>query len=571
MYKKITLFTLFFSVLGLICQILIKVYYKSFDDYNYTLFYLIDNLRLNLSSGSRILRIDGVYWTLFFNFLLLVGGVLYFKSKEKETRLLRFLFSALFVQYSIYFLLGLCRTPFFISVMKFKDIVLYCFSLLFSVFILYFLYKSILYLNKLKALDFETFVYTESTEISYFKTSNWQRLLHLIIDSLLFAFIVLQLLDHVLLYPKLREVFNNIQLQIGERTFLMLLVGIFRTIFYFAFEALFSGSPAKFLTESRVVVYDEGARPGAATIFKRSLCRSIPFDSVSFLFKSDWHDTFSNTEVCEEKRTGIKGGWYLLLIPIFVILCFSFEAWQDLRERNQYFEARQKEFDENKSDILAAIKTLDTTSVLLLTGDDYSSKVLYLKVEKIVNNEIEFSVLHFADEGSGHNQSFAEKAYTQSKDTLKRIKVRRADLKKLLLAKLKTSSYETETFEGIKSIPQLKNQYIKNTFQFNSPQLNVASFGRQEKSFSLNLLNSGVPAEIIAIESNDEDVDWKKLNRLPLALPRDESNTLQAEGRDFEDCTVRITIKDSLNRKSTYEITKQAEASDAKIRLIRKP
>jgi hypothetical protein len=568
MYKKITLFALIVSCSGLVFQFLIGSFYRPGNDFNYFLFYILDTFSMSISSGERIFRLDGNYWNLFFSFLMVVGAISYYKSKEKETRLIRFMFSVLFVQHCVYFLVNLCRIAMIFSDLRLRDIVMYILSLSIKIFLLWFLYKSVIYLNKLRTLDFETFVYTESTEISFFKTNNWQRLLHLIIDSLIFGIIVVQLLEFLVRVPQFSGFFERVETQFGSRTAVMVFICIVRTVFYFTFETLFDASPAKFLTESRVSD-DEGLKTAAGTVFKRSLFRNIPFDAISFLLKAEWHDSLSYTQVYKEKRTGIKGGWYFLLIPIFIFACYSVDLWENVKQRNQYLEREQKLFDEQKSDILSAIKTLDTTLVLQLNSEEYSSKILYLKVEKSVNNEVEFSVLHLADRGNSFNQSDVEKAYNTSKDTLERIKIRKADLPKLVLSKLKTSNDETETFEGITAIPQLKNQYIETCFQINAPRFSIGTVGTQPESLYFEIKNRGLSASIISIESNDENVNWQKLNVLPLALPRDQANALQVAGKDIKNFNVKITVSDSLNRKSIYEISNIGEVSDARIRLIK--
>lgn len=69
--------------------------------------------------------------------------------------------------------------------------------------------------------------------------------------------------------------------------------------YYNLFEAWLGKTPAKFLTRTRVVDL-WGNKPGWLDIMGRSLCRLLPFDAVSFLFGSDWHDRFSKTIVISD-------------------------------------------------------------------------------------------------------------------------------------------------------------------------------------------------------------------------------------------------------------------------------
>ena len=79
--------------------------------------------------------------------------------------------------------------------------------------------------------------------------------------------------------------------------------GLFFIVFagyYFTFESIVGKTPAKFITKTRVVDYDNN-QPGKMTILGRTLCRFIPFDGLSFLGLSGFHDKFSNTKVIIDK------------------------------------------------------------------------------------------------------------------------------------------------------------------------------------------------------------------------------------------------------------------------------
>ncbi|MFB3389336.1 RDD family protein [Flavobacterium sp. LAR06] len=72
-------------------------------------------------------------------------------------------------------------------------------------------------------------------------------------------------------------------------------------IYYTVMEGLFGRSVGKFITGS-VVVDENGEKPSFGTIFKRSLCRYIPFDAFTFLGGSrGWHDSISDTYVVSKK------------------------------------------------------------------------------------------------------------------------------------------------------------------------------------------------------------------------------------------------------------------------------
>lgn len=72
-------------------------------------------------------------------------------------------------------------------------------------------------------------------------------------------------------------------------------------MYYFIMEAAFKVTFGKIITQS-VVVNEQGAKAGSWDILKRTLCRFIPFDALSFLFSErGWHDQLSGTYVIHDK------------------------------------------------------------------------------------------------------------------------------------------------------------------------------------------------------------------------------------------------------------------------------
>jgi uncharacterized RDD family membrane protein YckC len=63
-------------------------------------------------------------------------------------------------------------------------------------------------------------------------------------------------------------------------------------------ESIFSKSVGKFITKTMVVLED-GSKPESGTILRRTLCRIIPFDGLSFLGTPSrgWHDSITDTYV----------------------------------------------------------------------------------------------------------------------------------------------------------------------------------------------------------------------------------------------------------------------------------
>ncbi len=69
-------------------------------------------------------------------------------------------------------------------------------------------------------------------------------------------------------------------------------------VYYTTFETLTGRSLAKYITKTKVVLYD-GSKPTINEILIRSLSRIIPFEALSFLGENGkgWHDSISKTYV----------------------------------------------------------------------------------------------------------------------------------------------------------------------------------------------------------------------------------------------------------------------------------
>ncbi len=66
--------------------------------------------------------------------------------------------------------------------------------------------------------------------------------------------------------------------------------------YHFLFEYFFSRTPGKFFTGTKVTDFN-GKKPTARALLIRNVSRLIPFDNISFLGETGWHDVISDTEV----------------------------------------------------------------------------------------------------------------------------------------------------------------------------------------------------------------------------------------------------------------------------------
>ena len=82
------------------------------------------------------------------------------------------------------------------------------------------------------------------------------------------------------------------------------LFGLLFTIPYYIFmEGITGRTIGKYLTGT-IVVDHQGNKPNLETIIKRSFCRAIPFNALSFLGEKSrgWHDSISETYVVITKE-----------------------------------------------------------------------------------------------------------------------------------------------------------------------------------------------------------------------------------------------------------------------------
>jgi len=76
---------------------------------------------------------------------------------------------------------------------------------------------------------------------------------------------------------------------------------VIRTIYYIIFEYYFFRTIGKTITKTKVRTID-GDIPTFQNIAGRSFCRLIPFNAISFLFGTGWHDSISKTCVIKESQ-----------------------------------------------------------------------------------------------------------------------------------------------------------------------------------------------------------------------------------------------------------------------------
>ncbi|MEO8237444.1 MAG: RDD family protein [Flavobacterium sp.] len=132
--------------------------------------------------------------------------------------------------------------------------------------------------------------------------SSGQRFLNYLLDNIFVLSIIFVLgvfLGIISSFFELNGLLNWLD-NIGdlEGRFIFVIITI---VYYIITEGLLGRSLAKFITGT-IVVDENGEKPDFGTIVKRSFCRIIPFDGLSFLGSGrGWHDSMSDTYVVNKK------------------------------------------------------------------------------------------------------------------------------------------------------------------------------------------------------------------------------------------------------------------------------
>lgn len=130
--------------------------------------------------------------------------------------------------------------------------------------------------------------------------SNGSRFLNYILDLVAFVIIFFLFCIALGIFIGLIGETNWIS-EMGELGWNLIVFTLF-ILYYTLLEGFFGRSIGKFITGT-ILVDENGQKPSFGTVFKRSLCRLIPFDAFSFLGSDGrgWHDTISDTYVVNKK------------------------------------------------------------------------------------------------------------------------------------------------------------------------------------------------------------------------------------------------------------------------------
>ena len=226
--------------------------------------------------------------------LLLSGAVLYAQSGFKEIRLIRFCYSIILgikaihvATYGLIIGTGLLVKNFGTDYLLSLGL-----DMLLSSCWVWYTYRALKIWAQertLRTIEIET---DGALQPVLESAEKKQRVAHFLVDTVLIASVTAPPLAHLVVALA------------GYGTSGRLMIAAAATLLYYGFyETLFQASPAKMLTQTQVT--DAAGDPAPlTTILKRSFCRLIPLEGLSFLNRSGngIHDAWSDTYVVKEEK-----------------------------------------------------------------------------------------------------------------------------------------------------------------------------------------------------------------------------------------------------------------------------
>ncbi|TPD68240.1 RDD family protein [Flavobacterium microcysteis] len=535
-----------------------------FQSLHLTVFNLEDWFTFQIGTGRNMYIYYNVLNT-FFYVLLILGAIFYLRSKQKETRLLRFVYSLIFITKISSFIIGLFSIIFRESAEQSLGAFFYVLWFLdYAVLALYvYLSFSILkYIEKGKTFETIERTYETHTSVTLVESGRWRRFFHLIMDDFIMILVFSASFEFLIKNEKIRPFIDALESGFGDRGAFIVIVAIFRVFYYGIFELVLGVTAAKTLSETRVAD-EEGNKPAVSAVLKRTFLRLVPFEALTFFMPRGLHDRWSETYVIKEKRTGAQGAWYLLIVPativIGLLIAFGIHKYDSIQaERKAQAVAQQ-----NKEIFADKLKKLSTNDFIHLEPLEYSYSDIYLKTEEIKPDGITFIILdakkdysHIKINGKILNEynmpNFLEKIYAIEKESAKKVTISRSQLQKAMELN-STYNYSNQDTIGALNIGDWQKYSIKDIETYFMPRLVVLDNYSVDQIKNVVLANNGWKAELI----NVTNAQLYSGQQLPMPLDK-QANAIITVPSD-ENFKFQVKIKDTLGRMFSYEVSKEKE------------
>lgn len=354
--------------------------------------------------------------SLFF-LMLIIGGILYQKTDKKDSRLLRFGFSsiflykliALFTFPSLYFQnkQNYPSIPAMFKIAKLTNLDL-IFTFLATIVVLIISFSVTKWLQADQKLRLEETIRKNGTIVyTGMKANLDKRFVHFLFDKVLAIYFVVPFVMSMTIYLMSSINPNLMQSFVSQKWIPFIILSISLFIYYIIFEGIFSATPVKFLTGTRVVDMYKFENATFGHVVGRTICRFIPFDSLSF-FWTGWHDDFSETLVVEEENHGQNRRYHIWWIVAFILIYLIPYLYLVIKQERIQKENNRISAQHTESKKKSSIYNLDNGDFLKACRDrsDYKSPHYLLKVISSDNTSVQIERYLL-----GGEQRYLEKKY----------------------------------------------------------------------------------------------------------------------------------------------------------------
>jgi uncharacterized RDD family membrane protein YckC len=485
--------------------------------------------------------------------LFLIGAIAFSISDGKETRLIRFFASIIFMESGMS-VAWLILTPFFysqyIDVTRVIWMITSLIGMIKALAFCYFSYKILRYFNEIRVLETRYDRPDAMGVVNFVPSSNGKRFANAAVDLFICICLFSPMLPAFAFLAPIEEKF-------GEQTALWLFVILSRLIYYIVFESVFKATPGKFITESRVLTDDE-QMPNLDKVLGRTFARFIPFEAFSFFGDRGWHDSISKTKVVDEIRTGVNGARYLLIFPMLLVVGILSFIGVTLVDDYKSYLYNKRVYDEKVAGWKHELSHLNTSHIIEIeipAEYSYPDQEIHLKVEIIDGDEVTCSVV------------MRESTYETSLVKLERLysmmkSIEANDMVTFKLADL-NSAYNPEYAEDVDEtfaadfLGDGKKYRIVNIDRLFGPSIHDRGTGGISTTIGMDLLNYGWTGSVTKIENLEGNIEWE--SELPVnarTVERSDYPDFNLSGR-YERGTkykFRITVTDSLERLHYFEV-----------------
>lgn len=499
-------------------------------------------------------------------FLILVGTLIYLKSRGREVRLLRFTISIVLLSkvisllsYFIY-VVGLMFSDLKVDWLSWLYVFLSFISIAGFLYLSHYIYQELS-----KGIEVIKNPSTLKMGFRYVETPVSQRFFHYIVD--LFLSIVI---GSNFVFRYIYPAFSSLEpLLNGQITQLLFIMSV-SLIFYLFFEGIFKTTPAKMLTGSRVV-NEDGKPVSFITILNRTFIRKIPLEPFTFIgVNGGIHDTWTETEVVKEVNNGvpIKRYWWIVVLMLFV--GFGSYGIKQYAEYYSYYSHQKGKFEHKLEAIEKKFETPNSNQFYIIErvidkNRWYQNSTFAFKLEKVKDGMCYFRF--FNVDYNLNNINKMEIHYLKNKETLPLTRVPLEILEKAIVKDY--DRVENKDIIGQQLINDRDEKfYIKDIHEGFKVDLYLedGSYYKSSKQLFLRIRSQGWPGEIVEIvELGEGNNQWRVGNgAVPVRFRSGKRGGMIRIGtshyEEGESFAFEIHVQDTIGRMERYRIEGDSEA-----------